>query len=788
MSDQPTRTLPPAGDPTSDAPANAPQTASDDGSRHTLLAPDGPPGTCAAHSPPGFELLAEVGRGGMGVVYRARDIALNRDVAVKILQERYPADGPAARRFVEESQITSQLQHPGIPPIHLVSALPGGRPFLVMKLIKGSTLDQLLAERADPAEDRGRFLAVFEQVCLAVGYAHGNGVIHRDLKPSNVMVGKYGEVQVMDWGLAKVVGVADVVGATAADPAATAVRSVRELGSETVAGSVLGTPSFMPPEQAGGEIERIDTRSDVFALGGVLCAILTGKPPYTGKDTNEITLKAVRGQTAEALARLDVCGAEPELVSLAKRCLATDSADRPADGGEAAKAVAEFRAQTEARARHAELERVRAEGELRAAESKAAEQRKRRKVQLALFGTVALLVFAAGAFAWWEDKQATAARNEEERRKAAERAEEDRRKALTERELTAALAEMNKLCDRGDKEIDNPPRWRLTLASARSAQRRGASALDAGPASDELREKFTAATARLDRDEYDCETAELCEKWVGVLFESVGRTDEEGLAAGLNDLTARVEEIFARLGTPLATTAPETVARVVRGHRLRYPATFIAAFLGHPGRGGGPGVVDRPGARLGPLSKLLLAEPGEFFAEIRKAASLGETARLERLLESPEGRAIPPRGLLLLYFAAEPPRSHPPIGKQFLLDEAIQRDPTDILPLFIRAGTVHGSLFRPLGKDGQPELLQYRARVLLACGAAVSLRPDVPELWALYARNLELEDFRDWAANCYRRAIELDPTRGYDHVSLARLLIEMGRVAEGVELYRTTFR
>src|SRR5438552_17356661 len=134
-------------------------------------------------SPPGYELLEEVGRGGMGVVYRARDVALGRDVAVKLLAERYSLDSPAAQRFVNEARITGQLQHPGIPAVHQVGHLPDGRPVLAMKLIKGSTLEAVLKDRPDPPVERGRLLAVFEAVCQAVGYAHAHRVIHRDLKP-----------------------------------------------------------------------------------------------------------------------------------------------------------------------------------------------------------------------------------------------------------------------------------------------------------------------------------------------------------------------------------------------------------------------------------------------------------------------------------------------------------------------------------------------------------------------------------------------------------------------------
>src|SRR5262245_21639852 len=136
---------------------------------------------------PGYEVQEILGRGGSGVVYRARNLTLDRDVAVKLLQDRYPSDSPIARRFAGEARITAQLQHPCIPPVHELGTLPDGRPFLAMKLIKGSTLEQLLTARSNLFDGRGRFVAAFEQVCQAVGYAHAHNVIHRDLKPSNVM-------------------------------------------------------------------------------------------------------------------------------------------------------------------------------------------------------------------------------------------------------------------------------------------------------------------------------------------------------------------------------------------------------------------------------------------------------------------------------------------------------------------------------------------------------------------------------------------------------------------------
>jgi hypothetical protein len=147
-----------------------------------------------------YRIEGEIGRGAMGVVLRAWDPDLHRPLAVKILMEAHAHQSDLARRFHEEAQITGQLQHPGIPPIHEVGVLPDGRPFFAMKLIRGQTLAEQLCRRPQPGEDLPRWLAIFGQVCQTLAYAHSKGVIHRDLKPSNVMVGAFGEVQVMDWG------------------------------------------------------------------------------------------------------------------------------------------------------------------------------------------------------------------------------------------------------------------------------------------------------------------------------------------------------------------------------------------------------------------------------------------------------------------------------------------------------------------------------------------------------------------------------------------------------------
>jgi tetratricopeptide (TPR) repeat protein/tRNA A-37 threonylcarbamoyl transferase component Bud32 len=344
-----------------------------------------PPTTAGRYQP-----LAEIARGGMGVIWRATDAVLKREVAVKVLHDVYAPDSAAARRFAAEARITAQLQHPAIPPVYDGGIFPDGRPFLAMKLVKGQTLEHLLRQRSDPATERGRFLAVFEQVCQAVAYAHAHNVIHRDLKPGNVMVGGYGEIQVMDWGLAKVLtetAAPATEGAPAGTVAGTLIHGAETDNVETQEGIILGTLAFMPPEQAAGEIGKVDVRSDVFGLGAILAVILTGSAPYGGANNDAMRVMAIRGDLGACLARLDACGAEPELVGLCKRCLAFAPADRPRDAGAVAEQVAALRAAAEERARAAERERA-------AAEARAAEQRRKRHWQLAAAATIVVALLA----------------------------------------------------------------------------------------------------------------------------------------------------------------------------------------------------------------------------------------------------------------------------------------------------------------------------------------------------------------------------------------------------------
>jgi serine/threonine protein kinase len=289
-----------------------------------------------------FRVLRPHARGGLGTVSVALDADLNREVALKEIQEHHADDPHSRSRFLLEAEITGRLEHPGIVPVYALGTHADGRPFYAMRLIRGNSLKEAVAHfhaderlKKDPGErslELRKLLRRFVDVCNAVEYAHGRGVLHRDLKPSNIMIGRYGETLVVDWGLAKCMGGPDA----ASPPDEQALVPTMSSGSsETLPGSAIGTPAYMSPEQADGDLDRLGARSDVYSLSATLYCLLTGRPPREGEEARAVLAAARRGEFTP-LRQFD-----PSIDRALEAICAKAMAAKPEDRYDTAKALAD---------------------------------------------------------------------------------------------------------------------------------------------------------------------------------------------------------------------------------------------------------------------------------------------------------------------------------------------------------------------------------------------------------------------------------------------------------------
>ncbi len=408
-----------------------------------------------------YQLLGEIARGGMGAIIKGRDTDLGRDIAIKVLLASHKDKPELIQRFVEEAQIGGQLQHPGIVPVYELGQFGDERPFFSMKLVKGKTFAELLSQRKEPSEDVPKLLGIFEQVCQTMAYAHSKGVIHRDLKPANIMVGAFGEVQVMDWGLSKVLrqgGVVDEQRSLDKHRNVSVIQTRRsvgsdvpgeEVGSNTQMGSAMGTPAYMPPEQALGELDRLDARADVFGLGAILTEILTGKPPYVGESSTDTFRMASRGKLEDCHTRLDTSGADPQLIALTKIALSPEPEDRPSNAGDLAEGITKY------------LEGVQAK--LKATEI--AKERQSKKYYAATATMMFIIASTAAIGAVWFQRLATAKSALAQTKTELADARQKQLQSETESRKTAeSTAKIVEEIFRIDSQPKNQPSYRARLA------------------------------------------------------------------------------------------------------------------------------------------------------------------------------------------------------------------------------------------------------------------------------------------------------------------------------------
>jgi len=285
-----------------------------------------------------YKITGEVSRGGMGIILNAVDTDIRREVAMKVISGTMDSSREYIERFIREARVQGQLEHPNICPVHELSVDETGRVFFTMKMVQGSSLADTIREAREQEEPPGsqrprEVLNIFLKICDAMTFAHSRCIIHRDLKPDNIMVGDFGEVYVMDWGLARILddeaeGEGEKEESTRNSGLLIADRHSGDTGMKTMAGSVVGTPAYMPPEQAKGDIAAMDMRSDVYSMGGLLYELLALQPPFTG-DTPWDILSRIEKEVPPPPSHCNLSESiSPELDSIVMKCLEKDKEKR----------------------------------------------------------------------------------------------------------------------------------------------------------------------------------------------------------------------------------------------------------------------------------------------------------------------------------------------------------------------------------------------------------------------------------------------------------------------------
>lgn len=690
-----------------------------------------------------YLILGEIARGGMGVILRGRDIDLGRDVALKVLKGEHANKGSMVQRFVEEAQIGGQLQHPGVVPVYEMGLDASLRPFFAMKLVNGRTFSAILREREDASSERVRHLQVFEAVCQTIAYAHSRNVIHRDVKPANVMVGAFGEVQVFDWGFAKVLtrgGIDDERAAlerdrqeasAAGSPDVATVRS-DEPGSQSIAGSVLGTPSYMPPEQACGNVAALDERADVFALGAILCEILTGRPPYVRQPGSEIIEQAQDASLDEAYERLRTCGADGELVDLAMRCLQDERDSRPRDAGVVAKAISDHLARSEERTQAAQVSaaeaRVRAEAE-----------RKARRLTAALAASVLLLVCIGVGIVWTRENDRIAA----------------------DREIHAALADA--------RDLVATSAW----PAAQEALRRAEILVDAERGSPEAHREVRQFKGRFEQD-YELARLKQADE---DLVERLREIHTQPVTGSTDFASHAYAEALRDYGIDVLALETDEAARLIRSKGRRIAVEIAFALDDWTGRRQTTRSRWDQSTRKTLLSLRSLAamiDDDPWRQRLRDAARTRNRAALTEIAEALTPDDRDPRSIGLLAMSLIRARRYD--TALTVLRKAFHAHPGDFwinYSLSMALAGSHRTAWDRRGRAIDPERL---SEALLHTWIALSHQPKSASLRYHLANLLQLQGQSDDALIHMNEAVELEPESTTIRLGLANLMIAQGEL------------
>ncbi|MBL8900207.1 MAG: tetratricopeptide repeat protein [Planctomycetes bacterium] len=701
-----------------------------------------------------YQVLGEIGRGGVGVVFKGRDQDLGRDVAMKVLRAEYADKPEIIERFVEEAQIGGQLQHPGIVPVYEIGLQPGDRPYFAMKLVKGETLQALLSRREQVQGDRRRFLAIFEQICQTIAYAHARRVVHRDLKPANVMVGAFGEVQVVDWGFAKVLAHGSGAAAqrrTSLDSTFIAtVRSTPGTGWTSELGSTMGTPAYMPPEQARGRVDEVDERSDVFGLGAILCEILTGAPPYLERD-GDVLQQAARGDLRAVNARLESCGADPALIALCRDCLAAERHLRPASGREVAAAIAAHSSSVEERAQGALI--------------RAAEARVRARATVWLAAAAVALVTLGGGFLFLRERDQQARRDADSARVASATAEAEqlfgdarsgdgRDTAQWTRALDAATRAATTAAE---AEIAEAQRQRVTELLAKVQERQSAALRAAARAAKDREMLQRLLETRVELDQFAI--AEMEKRRSPALKEVIAKRFEQDYG--------RVFSWYLE-GMELGTLANDAAIAALSGPIAVELAVALDDWRTWPLRlAGARDVRDAWSDRLLAISMALDPDPWRNRLRTLLTMSSVDGNDLASLRAQADFQTLPPVSLTMLAHAFDLMGASD-IAVQ-VLHSAYELHPTDFGITFDL-----GQLWYAKG-DMLRALSYYHAARALRPQAAIVHH----NLGALRRRLGDLEG----ALASHRQAIALDPESAVAHDSLGLVLVDLGQLEEARTCY-----
>jgi tetratricopeptide (TPR) repeat protein len=739
-------------------------------------------------------------RGGLGEVLLAHDEELHREVALKRMQAHCAYDRDSRRRFLLEAEVTARLEHPGIVPVYGLVHDEAGQPSYAMRFIEGETLkDALIAFHAanqsgrDPGERTlalRKLLGDFVSVCKAVGYAHSRGVVHRDLKPQNVMLGKYGEVLVVDWGLAKSVeGLPDGRAGGEDTPTLQA-----ETDEGTRLGTVLGTPEYMSPEQAEGRGHLLPSAGDIYSLGGMLYVVLTGCVPFQGANILETLGKVRRG---EFLPPRQVNSDVPRpLEAICLKAMSRQAHDRYETALDLAEDVERWLADEPVTA-YREPWTVRAGRWVR----------RRRTLVTSVGAALLVLVLGVVAVAWWYEQQ-QAQRDREEVLRLAER---DKERALrlseTRSSVELALQEATTHGERIRALVNNPASWQTTLAAALSAVKRAETLLAREPelTNGTLGDRVRQLRARLDADEKD---RVLVAAFEDVLFKWSQFDPRYKWDAAYQDLRGAL----ARWGLPLAGLPVESASVLIQ-QRPKELQPQLAAILFRclswiP--------IKEKEEQQWLARVLVAADPDPWRQQVREAVMTANAKRFQQLVNEVDVTGQP---VALLVAVAQSPLLEGKPGRMALLRRAQQGHPQDFWVNFELAVRLLAHVHpRTAARTARPPELPAVEDAIRFSTAAVAVRPQSPIAHfnlglALYGKGdlagavacyrkaigldfkfppahvflafaLEAQGDRKGAIAHYRKVLELDPRFALAHGRLANALHDQGHFKEAIDHYR----